>query len=246
MRLYIASGTHVDSDLTKRVQNIEETLGIPEHIYFEGDSSAYDADAFRTLLILYIISPLIALAVTIQVYIFVELLGRVVSKFGGESRGRDREVVETLKSRHEIESSGIDLKISNFIINREFSFAFINWGFVTLILWLNLPITVSIYQFIELFEQFAVVGYILFLIFLGLVHPARDGHFAQKITEGRTNYENVCAIMGEAHHVGVGRMLNENESVEVINPEPENPGLTSRIALFIFDSIDRVARQIRN
>lgn len=246
MRLYIASGTHVDADLTKRAQNIEENLGIPEHIYFEGDSSAYDADAFRTLLVLYLISPLIAIAATIQVYIFVELLGRIVSELGGKSKGRDREVVDTLKSKYNIGSSDIDLKISEIIIDRKYSIILLNWGLIALIFWINQPINISIRQFIELFEQIAVIGYIIFLIFLGLVQPVRDRHFAQKIREGHMNYENVCGIMGEAHHVGVSRILSENEGVQVINPEPKNPGLTTRSALFIFNFIDRVARRIRD
>lgn len=231
MRVYIDSGAHVDSNLMERIREIERALERPELIFYEGDSSAFNTEAVRHILGVSLIAPLIGIAAIIQVYLVTELLGKIYSILGGESRGRDSELVQELKKRHNIESQEVDQGLFPFIYTYRGPLASFNWALLTIIYFVRWPVHPLVLVL--------VLGYLLLLVVLGIANPSRNRHMADAISEASSKYDNVCLVTGEAHHKQVGQLLEERDGIEVVNPTPVNYQFSTRIvSLFsnIFNS----------
>lgn len=240
MELYIASGTHVDSDLKERIHRIENAIGEPDVVFMEGDSSAFSIGAFLTLIKTFPYAPLVIAAATFQIYLFIEFFGRIVSYFGGDSSGRDQELAQSLKNKYEIKSREVDLDLSQFINDNRLLSSVVNWAVVVVVfvsIW-PLPITLSNIASLIIYELLA--GYILFLGFLALVHEERNCHFAGVIADSQEEFENACLITGETHHAGTARFLKDEQEISLVNPEPESLSVVSKIFLTIYELVTRL------
>lgn len=231
---------HVDSDIQERINRIENAIGEPDVVFNEGDSSAFSIEAIYTLLKTFSYAPLIMAAATVQIYIGIEFFGRIVSYFGGESSGRDQEVVQKLKNRYDIESREVDLDLSQYIHDNKVLSSVVNWGTVVVVLVLTGLISETWPNMIFLFIRELLAGYILFLVFLALVHEERNRAFASVIADSKEKFENTCLVTGEAHHAGTARFLKDEAGIKVLNPEPKNLSTISKTALIIIRGINRI------
>lgn len=93
MRVYIDSGTHIGRGYTQRIQRIEESLGTPESVLAEGDLNPLNRESVRAVLGVLLFAPLLAVAVSIQLFLIIELGGRLLSIIDSNSNGSDRQVV---------------------------------------------------------------------------------------------------------------------------------------------------------
>lgn len=75
---------------------------------------------------------------------------------------------------------------------------------------------------------------------LYVVNEQREDAMAATIRSCVDDVDTSCVVLGEAHHVGVGKRLASHEGIDVLNPTPTNPDWTTRIGRHIwvfFDSI---------
>lgn len=244
MDLYIDSGTHVDTNLDERRQQIENAIGHPQHVFFEGDESAYSFHAVMSLLLMSVFAPLVAIAAAIQVYIVVELLGRAASRLRPGKIGRDEELVDFLKEEYDIESQEVDVGISRFIFDHKISSAIVNWSgvaFIYINFWPQPPRLISIFGLVVTFLFF---GYVYLLLFLGFSHPFRNEYIANSIYEEKEEFNRACLVTGEAHHSAVANLLEKEPGINVINPVPGNPSLLTKFDIWLFKHLNRLQSQI--
>jgi len=171
------------------------------------------------------------------------LFGRILSVIGGESAGTDQEIVETLKRKYSIESREVDQGFTWYVLDHSLTFAIINWSILGGLLTITWPIPLTAVKVAQLSLHAALVGYILLLPVLALVHLSRNKHYVDKISGSKDAYENACLVAGEAHHAEVGTTLESTSGITVMNPDPEDPSLTTRVTVAFINSVRKITNR---
>lgn len=239
VRVYIDSGTHIGRGYHQRIQRIEENIGTPELVLAEGDSNPLNRESVKAVLGILPFAPLLAVAVSIQLFLILELGGRLLSIIDINSSGSDRQVVRHFNQK-EIKSKEIDLNIAQFVHRCRLYWAVSNWGALLPFLWLTWPCESNFFGIPEPIVYLILIGYLLFFILLAIAHEARNIHFAETIADQETEFGSVCAVMGGTHHLVVGPLLDKNEEITVINPKPENPSILTRISATAIESLAKI------
>ncbi|WP_139835108.1 hypothetical protein [Halorubrum ezzemoulense] len=52
------------------------------------------------------------------------------------------------------------------------------------------------------------------------------------------NVETACVVLGESHHIGVGKKLIDSDRIDVLNPTPDDLGLLAKFNIYVWDFID--------
>lgn len=224
----------MDTNLREREQHIQEGIGRPQHVFVEGDESVFRLPAVKSLLSMTLVAPLVGIVAAFHVYFVVQLGGTIVSKFGPENAGRDEELVNHLKAKHDIESQEVDIGISQFISNHKVSSAIVNWGgvaFLSFAIWRRSTLSFSTFDLL----LYILIPLVVFILFIKVSLPFRNKHIAETITEAKDQLDRACLVTGEAHHSAVADLLKDEPGINVINPSPENPSILGKISTWIFN-----------
>lgn len=240
MRLYIASGTHVDNNIEDRICSIEANIGAPNVVFYEGDRSNFSKPAIRNNLSILPVAPPFAAAVWIQIYLFVEIFGRIVSTIGGNSSGRDQDVVDKLKEKYDIDTIEVDMDLTKFVHENWLLFGGMNWIIGALIVVYFFPFQPFSVELTKALLYILLAGYMILIAFLGVVHKPRNRHFANVIIEHSGEYNKASLVTGGAHHAAVGLILHNETEIDVMNPVPENPSIFTRWSLAVLKNIQNV------
>ncbi|TKX67461.1 MULTISPECIES: hypothetical protein [Halorubrum] len=138
-------------------------------------------------------------------------------------------MVEDLTSRHDIEWCEIDNEpLGEYIYSRVIFWGIVNWASlfgITIFMW---PSTPTLWNAIQYSAVLLLTGYILLISLLAVANYAREETTAEVIGSYSRKYDQAVVVIGEAHHLGVGRRLTEKSELNVMNPEPVNLDLGVR------------------
>ena len=238
MWVYISSGTHV-GDVAERVDAINHQLEAPEVVFGEGGEASLRGQA-HALAFLFPRAPLIALAATLQVFVFMplgELLGSVLTD---GSKGRDLDIMQQIASEYDAEISEIDpVHTAQPVYDRPLLWGMANWLPVVILsrgFALSEPLSISA---VKTGIWLVGIGFVMFYIMLGVVNKRREDAMAVTIRRRNSDVDIACVVLGESHHVGVGRRLVDVKGVDILNPTPANMGWLTRFNLYSWKLIDR-------
>jgi hypothetical protein len=237
MRVYISSGTHV-GDVAERVDAINDQLEAPEVVFGEGGEASLRGQA-RALAFLFPRAPLIALAATLQVFMFMPLGGLLGSVLTDGSKGRDLDIMQQIASEYDAEISEIDpVHTAQPVYDRPLLWGMANWLPVVI---LSGGFTLSEPPLITAVKTgiwLAGIGFVLFYIMLGVVNTQREDAMAATIRRRTGDVDTACVVLGESHHLGVGKRLVDGEDVNVLNPTPADMSWLTRFNLYSWKLID--------
>jgi len=239
MRLYISSGTHV-GDVAERVAAINDKLEAPEVVFGEGGGVSLGGQA-RALAYLFPRAPLIALAAASQVFVILQLGGWVGSILTDGAKGRDLDIMQQIASEYDAEISEIDsVHTAQPVYDRPILWGLANWlPVVGLPGWFELsePLSIAV---IQAGLWLLLVGFVLFYIMLYMVNEQREDAMAELIRARAGDVDTACVVLGETHHVGVGKRLAGSDEVDVLNPTPADMGWLTRFNLYSWRLADRL------
>jgi len=243
MRLYISSGTHID-EVEGRVSEIANQLEDPEVVFGEGGEASLIEQAI-TIAYLLPRAPLIALVAAFQVFFVLTLLGGIASVLTGGTKGRDTAIMQLIASKYDAKICEIDsVHTARPVYERP-----VLWGLVNWIPIIILPVAFSRVVplpivAIRSVAWLAVIGFVLFYIMLCIVNVQREDGMAETIQSRTTNVETACVVLGETHHIGIGKRLVGSNSIDVLNPTPDDIGLFTRFNLYSWNLINFVRNRV--
>jgi len=241
MRVYISSGTHV-GDVADRVAEINDHLDTPEMVFGEGGGASLRGQA-RVLTYLFPRAPLIALAAALQVFVILPVGGWLGSILTRGSKGRDLDIMRQIASEYDAEISEIDpVHTAQPVYDRPILWGLPNWlpvvALPVLFLQSN-PVSIAAIQAIQ---WLALIGFILFYIMLAVVNTQREDAMASTIRSRTGDVDTACVVLGESHHIGVGKRLVNAEDVDVLNPTPAGMSWLTRFNLYSWKVVDRLRK----
>ncbi|TQQ83814.1 hypothetical protein EGH24_03280 [Halonotius terrestris] len=239
MQVFISSGTHID-EVRRRVDAINQHLESPDVVFGEA-GEATQTGQIREITHLFPRAPLIALGAAFLVLLIYPIGGLVLSIVSGGSKGRDKDIMQRIKTEHGAEIQEIDLVHPALpVYENPLQWAAVNWGPLVAV-----PLFASRYY--SLFDAIYVstlvlllTTFVLFLIMLYVVNSRREDAMASSILSRTDDVDSACIILGEAHHWGVGERLVLHEEVDVINPTPVNPDWSTKLGRYIWKLLDRI------
>jgi hypothetical protein len=244
MQVYISSGSHID-EVTGRVEAINHHLDSPEIVFGEA-GEATTTGQIRAIIDLFPKAPLIALGAGFLVLIAYPIGGLILSVFSRGSKGRDIDIMQRIKSQHGAEIREIDIVHPALPIHENPRW----WAVLNWLPLIAVPVLASrvypplgaIYASVLVLLMFTLV---LFLIMLYFVNTQREDAMADIIQSHVGDVDSACIILGEAHHWGVGERLVSHDGVDVINPTPTDPDLTTLLGRNLWGFFDSI-RDVKN
>lgn len=239
MQVFISSGTHID-EVRRRVDTINRHLESPDVVFGEA-AEAIQTEQIREIAHLFPRAPLIALGAAIQVLLVYPIGGLILSIVSRGSKGRDKAVMQRIKTEHGAEIQEIDLVHPALpVYESPLEWAVVNW--IPLV---AVPLFASRYY--SLFDTIHIStlvlllpAFVLFLIMLYVVNFRREDAMASSILSRTDDVDSACIVLGEAHHWGVGERLISHEEIDVINPTPMNPDWSTKLGRYIWKLFDRI------
>jgi hypothetical protein len=242
MQVYLSSGTHVD-EIEDRIAAVTDRLDTLDVVFGEGGEATLRGQA-HTIVRLFLRAPLIALAAAMQVFVVLPFGGWLASAVTSGSKGRDLDLMHQLASEYDAEISEIDpVNTAQPIYDRPLLWGVVNWlptiSFPVVLLQRN-PLSLAVAHSLL---RFVLIGYLLLLIMLYVVNEQREDAMAATIRSRADDVDASCVVLGEAHHVGVGKRLASHDGIDVLNPTPTNPDWTTRIGRHIWGFFDSIRDQ---
>ncbi|TKX79917.1 hypothetical protein [Halorubrum sp. SD626R] len=240
MRLYISSGAHVD-EVDERIVEITDHLEAPDMVFGEGGEASLIKQSI-TIAYLFPRAPLIALAAAIQVILILGFFGRIVSIVTGGTKGKDTEIMERIASKYNAKICEIDsIHTARPVYDRPILWGLANWiptiGLIVALVLDAQPLSVVIVSLL--------IGYILLHTMLYLVNSKREEKMAETVQSRVENVETACVVLGESHHVGVGKRLIDSGKIDVLNPIPDDLGLLAKCNIYVWGVIDSARDRLR-
>jgi hypothetical protein len=240
MEVYISSGTHVD-EISSRTNDIHKNIEDIDIVFGEGatDTKYHEqVDILR----LFLRAPPTA-AFLLFYILYSGFLGIILSKLSNGKTARDKEMMENLAVKYDVETQEIDTApIFQHIYDHSVLWGVTNWGALIFISYTRWPATPTITNMIEYIGPILLFGVLCLGALLAIMHDTRDKTMADEVISEHGSYDRACVIVGEAHHLGVGRHLDDCSSIDVINPEPEDQDTITQILLDLFALINSFRR----
>lgn len=239
MRVYISSGTHI-GDVADRVTEINDHLNTPEMVFGEGGGASLHGQA-RVLIYLFPRAPLIALAAALQVFVILPVGGWLWSILTRGSKGRDLDIMHQIASEYDAEISEIDpVHTAQPVYDRPLLWGMANWLPLVLLsggFTMSEPLSIAA---VKTGIWLSGIGFVLFYIMLSIVNKRREDAMAATICRYTGDVDTACVVLGESHHVGVGKRLVDAEEVNVLNPTPAEMSWLTRFNLYNWKLVDRL------
>lgn len=240
MEVWISSGTHVDS-IAERENEIKKQFASPDIIFGEGAEKSTAQEQLESILKITPIAPLLAAAVTFHIYISVELRGWIKSKISDGKSGRDTEIIQNIVSRYNIEWHEIDNEpLGKYIYTNSITWGILNWGSllgITVNMWPSPP---NVWNTVIYGTTLLLVGFILLIGLLAVANHSRERAMAEAIINHSEKHDQGIIVLGEAHHLGVGKRLTDEPKLDVVNPKPKDLDWGTRVILRVFAVYERM------
>jgi len=241
MQVYISSGTHV-SGVEDRVAEISDQLEAPDIVFGEGGKATL-LEQVQAIVYLFPRAPLVSAAAALQVFVIYPIGGWLASVVTKGRKGRDVTVMQQISSKYEAPICEIDtVHTAHPVYQRP-----IVWGVANWLPLFGLPAVFTqssslLIAAIQSVLWLTLIGYLLFYIMLYLANTKREDMMATTIRSHASDVETACIVLGETHHVGIGRRLSGSDKIDIINPTPANMGVLTRFNLYSWKLADRLRK----
>jgi hypothetical protein len=182
---------------------VEAQLDEPEAVFIEGSGQVPTLREFCTA---FMTAPLVMMAFSLYVFVLLPVLQRLF--------GDDRQVEKQIISSYGAEKVPVDAPKLPFIID--------NWKLWSLSNWLLIVSTLNyVSGTAPILVMIGIQSVAMFVAYLAGIHAARNDHIAEEIARHSDRYSQGVFVTGKEHHSQVAELLEEYDSVQVLNPEPE-------------------------
>lgn len=202
MDLFISSGPHTFTNHEKRISRCETALDSPDVMFVETSIRKID---LKNHIVLFVFAPLLVGAN----FLWESIILRLATSFFGDDTKIDR----YFENEYDASIIPVDIPHTTYIYDNRRLWAILNWS---IIIWSG-----SIFPWLSKSHVVFLIiqALILLLGYVAAAQPFRNRHIADQIASYSDEFTNGCFITGSAHHEPVAKMLQDNEDVDVLNPD---------------------------
>lgn len=205
MKLLINSGSHANTDVESRVNEINEQVPNAEVLFIE---LASESISRKNKIDLFIYNPVLF----ISKLFLIDIARPLIDLFTGG--GSDSDVIDEVDNGS-VERIPVDIPHYKLMYENRQGWSIISYGilFLTIGAWIEF----SGFTLIHCVLAVLTIGVLMTFTYVLATHTFRNQYMSQKIIEHSKTFEEGCFITGGKHHEGVAEELRSSDSVTLIN-----------------------------